>query len=275
MSPADLQPVALAVARERSPDVVLARIVQGLAAQAGVALARVWLLAPGDICAGCRMRPECPDQTRCLHLVASAGSPRAAGESWSRLDGDFRRFPLGVRKVGHIGATGEAILVENTAAEAGWIARADWARREGIRSFAGQPLVFRDEILGVLGVFSRERIDATAFRWLRTFADHAAVAIANGRAFAEIEHLRQQLEVENGYLREDVRGLPVGDDMVGTSAGLRRVLEQVELVAPTGATVLILGESGTGKELVAHRVHDRSPRRHGPFIKVNCASVPR
>ncbi len=276
MDPLSLQPVSLAVAQERSAVAVLSRIVDGLRQQSGVALARVWLIAPGDICAACRMRPECPDQGRCLHLAASAGAPQAsAGEDWSRLDGDFRRFPLGVRKVGHIGGTGAAILVRDTAEDAEWIARRDWADREGIRSFAGQPLIFRGDTLGVLGIFSRESIDETAFAWLRTFADHAAVAIANSRAFAEIERLRAQLQLENDALREEVRAGLAGGDMVGESPALRKVQEQIELVAATDATILILGESGVGKELVVRCLHERSGRNHRPLINVNCAAIPR
>ena len=269
-----LQRVALAVAAERSLDRTLAQIVEGLAGQPGVALARVWLVAPGDICETCRLRLECPDRTRCLHLVASAGRPVSAPHDWSRLDGHFRRFPLGVRKVGHIGATGEGLLIEDVAEDPGWIARPEWLREEQIRSFGGQPLVFRDERLGVLGVFSRNRMTADTFAWLRTFADHAAVAIAHARALDEIRRLQEQLELENVYLREEVRSAaPAG--LVGSSAALAAVLQQVALVAPTAAPVLVLGESGTGKELVARALHEQSPRRHRPLINVNCASVPR
>ena len=276
MDPESLRPIMLAVAQERSVDVVLARIVEGLSRQPEVALARVWLIEPGDLCSVCAMRPECPHQERCLHLAASAGASRRSPEtSWSRLDGDFRRFPLGGRKVGRIGAGGEPLLIDDVAEHPEWIARPDWARSEGIRSFAGQPLVFRNEILGVVGVFSRAPIDATAFSWLRVLADHAAVAIANGRAFAEIERLRAQLEMENEALRDEVRCDPLRDDMVGESAALRRVQDQVALVAATDATVLILGESGSGKELVARRIHERSGRGSRPLIKVNCAAIPR
>ena len=63
-------------------------------------------------------------------------------------------------------------------------------------------------------------------------------------------------------------------DIVGNSAALRHVLEQVEIVAPTDATVLLLGETGTGKELVARAIHDASGRSHRPFIKINCAAIP-
>ncbi len=275
MRPESLQTASIAVAQERELGVALGRIVRVLAAQDGVALARVWLIEDGDVCATCRMRPECPDQSRCLHLAASAGNPSDPAERWDRLDGDFRRFPLGVRKVGKVGATGAGILLHDMSERSTWIAHPDWARREGIRSFAAQPLAFRGEIVGVLAVFSRARVDAAAFAWLRAFADHAAVAIANARAFAEILHLRARLEVENAYLREDAKGALGGGDIVGTSPALSKVLEQVDLVAPADATVLVLGESGSGKELVAHRVHERSRRASGAFIKVNCAAIPR
>lgn len=268
-----LQSIILAVAQARSVGTVLQMIVQGLNDQPEVALARLWMIAPGDICASCRMRHECPDQTRCLHLVASAGKPLASENDWSRLNGDFRRFPLQVRKIGRIGATGESVLLQELARESEWIARPDWTRREAIRSFAGHPLTFRGEILGVLGLFSRAEIDERQFAWLRAFADHAAVAIANARAFEEIERLRAQLEMENRYLREEVK--TSFGDIIGESATLRQVLQQIEIVAPTEASVLILGETGTGKELLARAIHERSLRRERPLIKVNCSAVPR
>jgi transcriptional regulator with GAF, ATPase, and Fis domain len=275
MRPEGLQGVVLAVAQERRSDVVLERITAVVAAQAGVALARVWLIEPGDICERCHMRAECPDRARCLHLVASAGHPRDGGQTWNGLDGGFRRFPLGARKVGKVGATGSGILLHDMSERSTWIVRPQWAAREGIRSFAAQPLVFRGEVLGVLAAFSRTRIDAEAFGWLRAFADHAAVAIANARAFEEVDRLRAQLEVENRCLREDAVRALGGGDIVGSSPALAKALEQVDLVAPTGASVLVLGESGTGKELVARRVHAGSRRADRPFVTVNCAAVPR
>jgi transcriptional regulator with GAF, ATPase, and Fis domain len=274
MRPEAVQAVVLAVAEERRLERVLDRIVEAVAAQSGVALARVWLIEPGDICGGCRMRAECPDRARCLHLVASAGRSRA-GEPWTRLDGEFARFPLGVRKVGRVGATGSGILLHDMSERSSWIARPAWAADEQVRSFAAQPLSFRGQTLGVLAVFSRSRVDAEAFAWLRAFADHAAVAIANARAFEEIERRRAELELENDCLRADAKAALGGGRIVGESAAVRKVLEQVDLVAPTDATVLVLGESGTGKELVARRVHERSRRAARPFITVKCAAVPR
>jgi transcriptional regulator with GAF, ATPase, and Fis domain len=193
---------------------------------------------------------------------------------WSRLDGAFRRFPLGVRKIGRIGASGDGLFIEDVTRDHDWIARPDWVRHERIGSFGGQPLVFNGEILGVLGVFNRDPCDRRTFAWLRTFADHAAIAIAHARALRQIEQLKEQLELENTYLREDVRS-DAPDGIIGSSPVLRNVIEQVAIVAPTTATVLIQGESGTGKELVARAIHDRSPRRHRALISVNCASIPR
>jgi transcriptional regulator with GAF, ATPase, and Fis domain len=271
-----LQSIALKVAEARSLQTVLASIVHGLTAQPEVALARLWLIAPGDVCATCRMRPECSDQTRCLHLAASAGRPTRDGSAdWSRLDGDFRRFPLSVRKIGHIGATGQPILIPEVAQESAWIARPAWAAQEGIRAFAGQPLVFRGTIRGVLGVFSRAEITPAEFAWLRTFADHASVAIANAEAFEEVTRLRRQLELERDYLREEAKAAGSYGDIVGLSPALEAVLRRIELVAPTDTSVLILGESGTGKELVATALHERSRRRTRPLVRINCASVPR
>ncbi len=271
-----LQSVSLAIAHELSVERVLQKIVEGLVAQPGVALARLWLKSPGDICAKCPMRLECPDQTECLHLMASAGTPTKKGiEDWSRLNGDFRRFPLGVLKIGKIGATGEPLLLTNLSTESDWIARPNWAESEGIQSFAGQPLIFRGEILGVLAVFCRQTVEADEFNWLRMFANHAAVALANSRAFAEIERLREQLKLENDYLREEVKQERQFGDIIGQSAALEKVLDQITLVAPSDANVLVLGESGTGKELIARAIHERSQRAAGPLVKVNCASIPR
>ena len=188
--------MALAVAAERSVDRVLSQIVEGLVERSSVALARVWLIAPGDICATCPMRAECPDQTRCLHLSASEGAPLDGRADWSRLTGANRRFPLNERKIGRIGATGEGIFIPDVAHDQDWIAQPDWVHRERICSFGGQPLVFRGEILGVLGVFSRDPCNRETFVWLRTFADHAAIAIAHARALTEIERLHEQLQLE-------------------------------------------------------------------------------
>jgi len=92
-------------------------------------------------------------------------------------------MPLNVRTVGVIGATGDPILINTDLAQSHWVARPEWVRREGLVSFAGQPLIYHGEILGVLAVFSRAEITPGESDWLRIFADDAAIAIANARAF--------------------------------------------------------------------------------------------
>jgi transcriptional regulator with GAF, ATPase, and Fis domain len=271
-----LQQILMTASRERSERTVLRIIVDGLAAQPHTALARIWLMGPGDICANCRMRPECPDQSRCLHLAASSGRSLAEpGVEWTRTDGDFRRFPLGVRKVGRVAATATGLLLADTGPTSEWIVRPEWASREEIHSFAGQPLVFGQETLGVLAVFSRTLLSEIDFRWLRLFADQAAITIVNARAFEEIEQLKRRLELQNEYLREEISQAQAFGDIVGSSPGLKKVLEQIDLVAGTEASVLILGESGTGKELVARAIHERSRRNQPALVKVNCASIPK
>ena len=272
-----LHAIATMVAQQRNVSVVLETVVESLVDNSDLALARIWLTRPGDICAECHVREECPDQTRCLHLVASAARPQnpESGDEWYRKDGFYRRLPLGVRRIGEIGATGESLKLSDTADDTAWFARGDWLHREGVRSFCGHPLIFRDEILGVLAVFSRSLVNDQEFAWLRAFADSAAVAIANASAFEEIETLKSQLELENEYLREEIRHAHAFGGIVGQSPGLQKALKQVELVAPTDTSVLILGESGVGKELIARAIHDESPRADRPMVKVNCASIPR
>ena len=95
------------------------------------------------------------------------------------------------------------------------------------------------------------------------------------RTLAENARLREELERERDYLREEVNVALNFGRIVGTSPALRRMLKRVEAVAETPASVLVQGESGVGKELVARAIHARSPRAEGPLVKVNCASIPK
>jgi transcriptional regulator with GAF, ATPase, and Fis domain len=268
--------LAATVTSEHHVESVLRNIVQGLASQPGVALTRIWLLPSADLTGSCHARMDSPEKTDCLCLVASAGTPvNSPGEDWSFLQGQFGRVPLNVGKVGEVAANRHPILIRDLAVQNDWIVRPEWAKREGIRSFAGHPLIFRDQLLGVIGVFSREPLTEQEFTWLGLFANQAAVAIANARAFEEVDRLRRQLEGENDYLHEQVQqGFEFGE-IVGKSHALKEVLRQIHVVAPTDSTVLIGGESGTGKELAARAIHDLSPRRERALITVNCASIPR
>jgi formate hydrogenlyase transcriptional activator len=110
--------------------------------------------------------------------------------------------------------------------------------------------------------------------FLQEVANQVAVAVENALAFAEIEALKDKLHQEKVYLEEEARTEHNFGDIIGQSAALREVLKQVEAVAPTDSTVLVLGETGTGKELVARALHELSPRQGRTFVKLNCAAIP-
>ena len=94
------------------------------------------------------------------------------------------------------------------------------------------------------------------------------------KALAEVQRLKERLELENVYLRSEVMGAHRYGEIIGESEGIRKVLEQVDQVAVTDMTVLVLGETGTGKELVARLVYEKSGRRERPLVKVNCSALP-
>ena len=116
---------------------------------------------------------------------------------------------------------------------------------------------------------------------LQTFATRAGVELEREQAeeklreaLAQVETLKNRLQAENVYLQEEIRTEHKFDEMVGNSRALVAVLQKVERVAATDATVLVTGETGTGKELIARALHSRSARKHRPLVKVNCGAVP-
>jgi len=228
----------LELAQIRSVAELLRHVVTRLAEPPYVALARIWLVDKGDLCSTCCMRAKCPDQTFCLHLVASAGRPQADVKAdWSRLDDEFQRIPLGVGKIGRVAASGQALVVKDVARDPSLLSRRNWATAEDIHGFDAQPIRHKDEILGVLGLFTRIPIPEQGPAWLRIFADHIAVAFVNARAFEENERLRARLELETTYLREEVREAKALGDIIGESANIKQLQRQIEMVAPTDATV--------------------------------------
>jgi transcriptional regulator with GAF, ATPase, and Fis domain len=253
---------------------ILRQIVNGVAEASDVALARLWVYQKDQDCSVCSTLPGKPNTGDALHLLASAGRSLAFGESYTAIDGSAHRIELGARKIGSIAKKREALLIPDVSPAQDWVADPGWIEREKIRSFAGQPLICRDELLGVLAVFSRVKLSDEDFQLLRAFADHAAVAIWNARSFDELNRLRTRLELENEYLSEEIQQTIHFGEIVTQSKAFKKVLHQVELVAETEATVLILGESGTGKELIARAIHQRGSRRTRPLIKVNCGAIP-
>ena len=124
-----LQELALRISGERDVGAVLQCIVKGLAQQPGIALARVWVVKPGDICQSCRLRPSCPDQTACLHLSRVLDAS-ITGESWSRTDGNFRRMPIGRLKVGSIASERAGVLIADPQFRAVGATRVGAARKD-------------------------------------------------------------------------------------------------------------------------------------------------
>jgi formate hydrogenlyase transcriptional activator len=147
---------------------------------------------------------------------------------------------------------------------------------EGLQSLCCVPLMRPKGPLGVVvlgstrpGAFRVEDVSV-----INQVATQLAVAIETHRTATEIEQLKQRLGEERRYLQGETRTEGQFPEIIGDSAALKQVLDQVATVAASEATVLILGETGTGKELVAHAIHRMSRLKDGPFIKVNCAAIP-
>ena len=166
-----------------------------------------------------------------------------------------------------------------------------FVERLGTTAVLAEPLLYRDRLVGVIILDSQRltrpftELDQEA---LELFAAQAVIAIENARLFAEsqkqttelsqayveITQLKDQLQAENLYLQEEINLTHRHTDIVGHSDAIRKVLSQIEQVADTNATVLLVGETGTGKELLARAIHTLSRRQERPLIKVNCAALP-
>ena len=241
-----------------------------------IALTQIWLVRETDPrdCNSCPLETKCSRPGSCLHLMSSFGKSLVESSHPAKPAYELRRFPLGFKSLGRIVNQGEIVRIQKPSAEIESFHDSLHVFKEGVEHFVGLPLKYHHEMLGVLAIFAREPIGDSCDQWLQMIADHLAAAISNARALERIELLKQQLEQENAYLRDEVSQIAYGE-LVGNSPALQTVIRQIDLVAPTDASVLILGESGTGKELVAREVHQRSQRRDKPLIKVNCAAIPR
>jgi formate hydrogenlyase transcriptional activator len=150
-----------------------------------------------------------------------------------------------------------------------------WAA-EGVKEFCSVPLLSRGRALGALDLARccADKFSSDEVELLCQVAGQVSIAVENAHAYQEINELKEKLAKEKLYLEEEIRTEHDFEEIVGENAALRRVLKQVETVAPTDSTVLICGETGTGKELIARALHQLSPRHERTFVKINCAAIP-
>ena len=149
--------------------------------------------------------------------------------------------------------------------------------RQGIVSTICMPLTLRGKIIGVLYHDNRlfsSMFDLRDLQTLSYFTSLAAIAIDNAQAYDEIKKLNQTLNDEKQYLEDQQLNIKIQEGLIAESPVIKQVLSSAIRVAQTESTVLILGETGVGKEMIARAVHQNSPRKHKPFIKVHCGALP-
>ncbi len=246
--------VLLDLAGAPSVEDLLNTLVTRAAERPNVICLQIWLLDKAD---------------RSLLLAAGCGQPPHG------FDNSSIRIPLGTGILGQIAATPEQIVLRDLDQDWKRLGNADWLKQQGICGFSGAPIAFKGEVLGLTAVYLSDYPPNESRPWAQIFANEIGAAIANARAFEEIHRLKGQLEQQNAYLQEEVVEARAFGDLVGQSFALRQIISQIDVVAPTEASVLILGETGTGKELVAREIHRRSQRKDKPLVRVNCASIPK
>src|ERR1700722_9083153 len=146
----------------------------------------------------------------------------------------------------------------------------------GVKCFCAVPLTLANRRIGILGLASAKRESLQGFDL--EFVQRGVANIAKAKEDdGELQDLDETQERSGGRtlrLEEELSSADNFEGIIGRSALTRALCKQIKVVAPTGSTALILGETGTGKELIARAIHNLSPRRNRPFIKVNCAAIP-
>ncbi len=216
-------------------------------------------------------------------LLDEQGEPEMV-VSASLGDADARRYFLALpeRAIGQMVAAEMPLVVENVALDSvyAWDA-AQFGPPGRSYSFLGVPIKERDRVIGTLTIdrawerWGMVQIDED-LRFLKMVANLIGQTVRLHRIIANDRMRLMEEQTRLSKQRND--GIPRGegefDRIIGESAGLQRVLETIRIVARSNSTVILRGESGTGKELFAQALHDLSPRRRGPFIKLNCAALP-
>jgi formate hydrogenlyase transcriptional activator len=206
-----------------------------------------------------------------LHLVAEGGGPAGSSNLFHRLPVDS------LLPAAEMVRTRQAYLVEDWRAVEQFVVDERIAplwKSLGVVGVAGYPLEAHGELLGSIGYLARRVITPEEFEVLGIFADQAALAIKSAFLFRELARHKDRLEIENVYLQDELREESGFEHIIGQSSALKAVLRKVRQVSPVETTVLLTGETGTGKELIARAIHDGSPRKDRPLIKINCGAIP-
>ena len=233
---------------------------------------------------------------------------RKGGELWSKvvLGSEEIRFDAHLGIAGAVALTGETINVEDAYQDPRFYKGIDLLSGYRTQSLLAVPLRTNNgEIIGTFEVLNKETRGAFSTadeEILKALAAQAAISLENARlyekmqqeigqrrdaeralkrtadelqaALAEVEQLKNRLEIENVYLQEEIKTEHNFEEIIGRSAALKTILRGAEQVASSDATVLIRGETGTGKELVARAIHNLSQRKDTPLVKVNCGAIP-
>ena len=201
------------------------------------------------------------DESKDLYVKAAAGA-----------DGHRTRVKPGEGIIGRVVESGKGIVVPQTSHEP--LLQDKGRRSERELSYICVPLVVNRKTVGALAVYlsyKRDRHYDRSLKFFRVVGSMIAQAVKVSR-LAEAE--KRRLVEENTHLRDELRDRYAFRHLIGNSAPIKAVYEQVAQVARTNTTVLVRGESGTGKEMIAHAIHYNSPRARKPFIKVACAALP-
>ncbi len=214
---------------------------------------------------------DAPTQQLRMHVLASS-----AGDELDAGAGEEPLVSLGNSPAGWAYTTRKPLLLKGQSGEKWPFEMPPQLADQSLKSGCWIPLVGREGVIGTLNVFSQRAGNFTDddVNMLMQIAGQVAIALGNALAFRHISELKDQLAEQKQYLEDELKTEFNFEEIIGHSKPIRRVLKQIETVAPTDSTVLILGETGTGKELLARAVHNLSLRRHNSFVRVNCASIP-